>query len=73
MLKNNMKNCDNASCAIIAPNNANASRAFPLFSFEALVTYDVYILTPELGTIFRNQEFATLKKVLKHIFLLKNI
>ena len=33
MLINIMKNVKNASHAIIARSNANASRAFPLFSF----------------------------------------
>ena len=34
-----MKNVANAPRAIIVRNNANASRAFPLFLFKALVTY----------------------------------
>ena len=34
-----MKIVANASRAITARNNANASRAFPFFSFEALVTF----------------------------------
>ena len=33
------KNVANASRPIVVQNNANASHAFPLFSYEALVTY----------------------------------
>ena len=38
-----MKNVANTSHTIVGQNNANASHAFPLFSFEALVTYDLIL------------------------------
>ena len=45
------------SCAIIGKNNANASRTFPLFSIEVLVTYGIMYSVLILDLIKLNDSY----------------